>query len=318
MRTQDWVKMVESSDLAMVLWMFWLVEFLIIIMQQPSHAETFQIIILTIIIVIMKVKTCGSVGSDTMCFLCYLGHRLKVSYRWAPFLPLPAPVTLHGHPGGELRLCAGHFGAARTPVYWLVRPHDYMYWMYISLLQNNNISSQGRVSRHQELSNVLDHSLTSANIPIPSVLYRADGNLQPDWVQDSQMGGSWCGMPPAWTPFGTPTIKHQGCGWSSGAYRGWESKVCPSGSSIPVPTNCSGNLWCSQSRLHVLSPQPRQEAKVSHRRAQLFHLPPPAGLCGNPGRQFDFSPRVSPRLWYLGSILMSTLLVLSFCVVSYC
>ena len=31
MRTQDWVEMFESSDVAIVLWMFWLVEFPIII-----------------------------------------------------------------------------------------------------------------------------------------------------------------------------------------------------------------------------------------------------------------------------------------------
>ena len=44
MRIQDWVETFESSDLAIVLLKFWLVEFPIIIMQQPSHAGTFQMI----------------------------------------------------------------------------------------------------------------------------------------------------------------------------------------------------------------------------------------------------------------------------------
>ena len=38
----------------------------------------------------------------------------------SPIPSLPAPATLHDHPDGELHLCAGHFGAARTPVYLLV------------------------------------------------------------------------------------------------------------------------------------------------------------------------------------------------------
>ena len=44
MRIQDWVETFESSDLAIVLLKFWLVEFPIIIMRQPSHTETFQMI----------------------------------------------------------------------------------------------------------------------------------------------------------------------------------------------------------------------------------------------------------------------------------
>ena len=62
MRTQEWAEMFESSDLAIChcLLIFWLVEFPVIIMQHPSHAETFLINVVYMCIVIHCFVVCGT------------------------------------------------------------------------------------------------------------------------------------------------------------------------------------------------------------------------------------------------------------------
>ena len=200
----------------------------------------------------------------------------------------------------------------------------YVYPTHVTCVENllTNLGVTPRVIKCQTMSSIVHwHQQT----------FPADWNCQActelmettlmgrPWFS-GQMGGSWCGPPPAWTPFVTPTIKQ--------LPRKRVGKRCMQRlrkpGSTPIWTEqsssnqLSGNLQCDRPRLHVLSPWPWQETEVSHRRAPLFHLPPPVDLCGDPGQQFDFSPGVSPRPWYLGSLLVSTLLVLSFSLVSLC
>ena len=184
-------------------------------------------------------------------------------------------------------------------------------------------SNQGRASPHEMLNNVIICGISKYSQQTGTIRPVQSWWKLPWWGDHDSLvkwevlgvGRHLCGHL-LWLP---PSSNCQGTGWGSGACRDWESQeVCPSRPSIPVPTNRSGNLWCGWPRLHVLSPQPWQENAVSHRRPHLFHPPSPAYLCGNPGRQFDFSPGVSPWPCYLGSILVSILFVLSICLVSFC
>ena len=121
-------------------------------------------------------------------------------------------------------------------------------------------SRQGRASRHQMLNNVIHCSLASPNIP---------SRLKPG---------------------GVTTVA-----WSNGRFLVWDATCVDTFCNSHHQATAKEAGWAAahaetEKATYMFSLWPWQKTEVSHRRAQLFHLPPPADLCGNPGWQFDFSP----------------------------
>ena len=187
-------------------------------------------------------------------------------------------------------------------------------------------SSQGRASHHQILNNIIHRSLASANIPSrlePSGLYRADGN-HPDGVT----------MVP----------------WSNGRFLVWDATCVDTfcdfhrqatakeaeGAAAHAETEKT-KTSAHPDRAYQFQPIPVETCNVVSPDSMCFLCDLGRKLKSAPGELHFFTcllqrisvviqvgnstsvlQGVSPRPWYLGSILVSTLLVLSVCLVSFC